>query len=94
MITICLKILLSLIIWMFCVSIGFIFTETKLRIARLDMFDFAPLNCKRCFTFWITFFVSIISVFVLNQTLIGILVFILAILTAISMYIEDKNLIQ
>lgn len=89
-----LYILLALAMWVICVALGWLLTETKLRIAKIEFLDFKPLNCKKCFTFWLTAFVSIISVFVFNLTLTGIVLFVLAILTAISMYIEDNQLIE
>lgn len=88
-----LKIIFALCIWVMCVFVGYVLTETKLRIAQIKAFDFAPFNCCKCFTFWLTVCASIISVFVLNMTLSGIIIAILAILTAISMQIKENKLI-
>lgn len=89
-----LKIFLALTVWVICVMFGWLFTETKLRLAKIEMFDFAPFNCRKCFTFWLTVCVSIITVFVLNLTLTGIILFVLGILTAIAMTVEDNKLIE
>ena len=77
-----------------CVITGYVLTETPLRLAKIKAFDFPPFNCKICFTFWLNVFVSIITMFVLNMTLSGIIIAVLAILTAISMKIQENKLIE
>lgn len=89
-----LQIVFALLIWMLCVLAGHILTETQLRLAKIKAFDFPPLNCRKCLTFWLTVSVSIITMFVLNLTISSIIIAVLAILTAIAMHLQDKKWIE
>lgn len=94
MVIVFLKILFALLIWIICIITGWALTETKFRIAQIEAFDFKPLNCKKCFTFWLTTAMALITVFVFNQPLSGIIIGVLAVLTALAMHIEDKKWIE
>ena len=86
-----LMVLFALLMWLICLIVSWVLTESKIRISKLPMFRFQPFLCFRCCSWWLTLFVSIFTTFVLNLTLSGVIILTLAILTAISMYVSKNN---
>lgn len=88
--TIFLKAILSLLLWIIGIIVGYILTKTKIRISQFKAFDWKPWTCTTCLTTWILFAMSLFTYFALTK-LSGVILFVLTIMTFVAMKINDNK---
>ena len=71
--------------------LGYIFTETKYRLARYDVFKFQAFECRKCLSTHIAWVTSTLFATIFEDWLVFIIGLIFAAALFTGLYIDEKN---
>lgn len=86
---------IKFIILVLCVltgyTLGFIFTETRYRLARYPLFQFQAFECRKCLSTHITWVLTTLSSCIFYSWEMFIVGLFFATMLFIGLYIDEKN---
>ena len=86
---------IKFIILVLCVligyTLGFIWTETKYRLAQHPLFQFTAFECRKCLSTHITWVLTTLSACIFSDWLMFIIGLFFAAMLFTGLYIDEKN---